>query len=83
MPKPKHADIVVTLKGSPEQIRLAYRTVLDSLDDMTDIYHRQGHSPHWNCTICHTDDNYKRPPNQEKRRKFLMAEMDGFIDRPS
>ena len=76
----QRAQVNVTLKGTPDEIRLAYRSILDSLDDMTDIYKRQGTAT-WGCHIHYPDDSHRRPPNAAKRTAFLMEDIDGFIDR--
>lgn len=76
----QRAQVNVTLKGTPEQIRMAYRSILDSLDDMTDIYKRQGTAT-WACHIHYPDDSWRRPPNQAKRDAFLTEDLEGFLPR--
>lgn len=79
MPENQRAQVNVTLSGTPEQIRMAYRSILDSLDDMTDIY--KGDCAAWGCHIHFPDDSWKRPPNQQKRQAFLNEDIDGFLPR--
>ena len=80
MTKPQRAQVNVTLNGTPEQIRLAYRSILDSLDDMTDIYGDQA-APTWGCHMHFPDDSWERPPNMAKRNRFLNEDIDGFMPR--
>lgn len=79
MKKPQRAQVNVTLNGTPEQIRLAYRTLLDSLDDMTDIY---ADAPEWGCHMTFDlDEDWRKPKKPGKVQAFLMEDIDGFMPR--
>jgi hypothetical protein len=78
--KNQRAQVNVTLEGTPDEIRLAYRSILDGLDDMTDIYRNRGTAT-WGCHIHFPDDSWKRPPNQQRRNAFLTEDIDGFLPR--
>lgn len=75
----QRAQILVTLEGTPEQIRIGYRSVLDSLDDMTDI---DPDTATWGCHIVFDlDEDWRKPHNPAKVQAFLNQNIDGYIDR--
>jgi hypothetical protein len=76
----QRAQVNVTLTGTPEQIRMGYRTLLDSLDDMTDIY--SSDAPTWGCHMAFDlDEDWRKPHNRDKVQAFLTADLDGFMAR--
>lgn len=77
---PERASITVTLYGTPEQNRDAYRQVLDCLDDLTDI--TKGDFPVWSCHMASDlDRDWRDAWDPDEERSFLTEDMEGFIER--
>lgn len=72
----QRAQVNIGLKGTPEQIRMAYRHLLDTLDDITDIY--RADYPEWSChMIFDLDEDHRKPRDRRKDQEFLMADVEG------
>lgn len=78
--KQQRASVSIDMEGTPEQIRMAYRQILDAMDDMTDIPTID--SPTWACSMAFDlDEDWRKPHNPAKVKAFLNADLDGYLPR--
>ena len=72
--------MTVNLDGTPEQIRNAYRQVIDALTDLTDIL--GDNFPDWNThLVFDVDQDWRKSADFDEVRTFLHDTVEGFIDR--